>query len=315
MEKGMLSRRLLRIKVVKSLYTHFKSEKGSITVSEKNMLLSINKTYELYNQVLALAVEVADCAANKIELGRNKMLPSEQDLNPNMRFVENAAIAKIRESETLYDFMSVRSLGWSQYPEVAKKLYAALEESDFYREYMAAETTSFDKDVKLLENFFVSVVQDNEALEAAIEEQSIMWMDDLDFALIMVVRTLQNLRSSKPMTLLAQYKNEDDRAFSSTLFADAVVKNQEYFDYIDKYTQNWDMDRIAFMDRLIMLAAIAEVASFPDIPIKVSMDEYIEISKYYSTPESSTFINGVLDKVISKLSSEGKAVKSGRGLI
>lgn len=311
----MLSRRLLRIKAVKSLYTHFKSEKGSIVASEKNLIFSINKTYELYAQVLSLVLEVADCAAAKIELGKNKMLPTEQDLNPNMRFVENAAIAKIRDCEALSDFLEMRKLGWSQHPDVAKKLFAELEQSEFYKEYMASETNSFDADIKLVQRFFINVVQDNESVEAAIEDQSIMWMDDLDFALIMVVRTLQSVRASRDMTILPQYKNDEDRDFVTTLFNNAVLNNQEYFDYIDKFTKNWDMERIAFMDRLIMLAAIAEAMSFADIPVKVSMDEYIEISKYYSTPESSTFINGVLDKLLASLVDEGKINKIGRGLV
>ncbi|MFI3266584.1 MAG: transcription antitermination protein NusB [Rikenellaceae bacterium] len=261
-----------------------------------------------------MIVEVADCAASKIEVGKNKMLPTEQDLKPNMRFVENAVVAKIRNCDTLYDYMSMNNLGWSQNQDVIKKLYAALEESDFYKEYMAAETTSFEKDMKLVQKFFVNIVQDNEAVEAAIEEQSIMWMDDLDFALIMVIRTLQGTKASKDCAILPQFKNAEDRDFVTTLFTNAVVNNSTYFEYIDKFTKNWDVDRIAFMDRVIMLATISEVMSFADIPVRVSMDEYIEISKYYSTPESSTFINGVLDKLVADLQAQGKLNKIGRGL-
>ena len=311
----MLSRRLLRIKVLKALYTHFKSETDSMNVSEKNLLFSVTKTYELYLQLLSLAVDVADYAVSRIELGRKKMLPTESELNPNMRFVENAAVQKIRDCEALCDTLEMHSLGWSQYPEVIKRLYNCLEQSDFYKEYMSAPKNTFADDVALLENFFINVVQDNEAVEAAIEEQSIMWMDDLDFALILVVKTLQNLKATRPMSLLPQFKNSDDRDFAKVLFRNAVFNNVEYFEYIDRFTKNWDVDRIAFMDRLIMLAALAEVVSFPEVPVKVSMNEYIEISKYYSTPDSSTFINGVLDKIIEHLKSEGKFEKIGRGLI
>ena len=298
----MLSRRLLRIKAVKALYSHFKSESDSLIVSEKNLMLSIDKTYELYHQMLWLVVEVANYAENRIELGRRKHLPTPEELNPNTKFVDNRVVAALRESDALTDYLQRKKLGWVQAPELVKKLYHAMVESDYYRKYMDAPARSFKEDVRLVESFYARTVGESEALEEALEEQSILWADDADFAVIMVLRTLDDMRASQTdVPLLPQYKSEDDAAFVKELFR--------------KYTSNWDVERIAFMDNLIMAAATAELLSFPSIPIKVTLDEYIEIAKYYSTPGSSVFINGVLDKIVEELTAEGRIRKSGRGLL
>ena len=323
----MLSRRLLRIKAVKALYSHFKSESDSLIVSEKNLMLSIDKTYELYHQMLWLVVEVANYAENRIELGRRKHLPTPEELNPNTKFVDNRVVAALRESDALTDYLQRKKLGWVQAPELVKKLYHAMVESDYYRKYMDAPARSFKEDVRLAGEIAeearrvapetrVYAEPDKEALEEALEEQSILWADDADFAVIMVLRTLDDMRASQTdVPLLPQYKSEDDAVFVKELFRKTLVGYGEYIGYIDKYTSNWDVERIAFMDNLIMAAATAELLSFPSIPIKVTLDEYIEIAKYYSTPGSSVFINGVLDKIVEELTAEGRIRKSGRGLL
>lgn len=312
----MLSRRLLRIKAIKALYAHFKSESDSLIVSEKNLLFSIDKTYELYHQLLWLIVDVANYAGQRIELGRQKHLPTPEERNPNTKFVENSVITLLRNSDSLVNYLERRHLGWVQYPEVIRKLYHSLIESKYYKEYMKNPARSFREDVKLVEHFYLNEAEDNESLEDAIEEQSILWSDDLDFALIMVLRTLEDTKASHgEVQLLPQYKNEEDREFVRELFRKTVVNQKEYFEYIDRFTQNWDVERIAFMDNLIMATAMAELIHFPSIPVKVTLDEYIEIAKYYSTPGSSNFINGVLDKIVEALQAEGRIQKSGRGLL
>ena len=312
----MLSRRLLRIKVIKALYAHFKSESGSIAVSEKNLITSIDRAYDLYHQMLWLVVDVARYAENRIELARNKKLPTAEDLNPNTRFISNAAVRQIEDSHALTDYLGKKSLGWAMYPEVIKNLYNELESSEFYQSYMAAPSTDYRTDVKLVEQFFTEIVEDNLLVEEAVEEQSILWADDVDFSLIMVVRTLGDMRASrKDIPLLPQYKNEDDRVFAGELFRLTVLHYVDYLSQVEKFTQNWDVERIAFVDNLIMVAAMAELVAFPSIPVRVTLDEYIEIAKYYSTPGSSYFINGILDKINEALTAEGRIQKSGRGLI
>lgn len=312
----MLSRRLLRIKAVKALYAHFKSESDSLTASEKNLMFGINKTYELYHQLLWLIVDVAAIAEARIELGKRKHLPTPEERNPNTKFIDNQAIAAIRDSEALTDYLERHKLGWVNYPELIKKLYQEMVSSEYYKEYMADENRSFKGDVKLVQNFYLNTVDSSEELEAVVEEQSIMWADDVDFANIMVLRTLDDMKASQTdLPLLPKFKNEDDERFVKELFRGTVVNQKSYFEYIDKFTRNWDVERIAFMDNLIMATAMTELIAFPSIPVKVTLDEYIEIAKYYSTPGSSTFINGVLDKIVEELRKEGRLEKAGRGLL
>lgn len=312
----MLSRRLLRIKVVKALYAHFKSESDSLITSEKNLTASVDKTYDLYNQMLWLIVDVMRYASARIDLARTKKLPTWEDLHPNTRFIDNLVIHQIEGSEKLTSYLERKSLGWVRYPELIKSLYDSMVRSDYYKAYMAAADSSYNDDRKLVEDFYLNEVNDNDLLEDVVEEQSAFWADDVDFALILTMKTIEACRKGQPdLPISSKFKNEDDREFYKELFRKAVVNYGEYLGYIERFTQNWDVDRIAFMDNVIMATAIAELTGFESIPVKVTLDEYIEISKYYSTPGSSHFINGVLDKVINVLREEGKIVKSGRGLL
>ena len=312
----MLSRRLLRLKVIKGLYAHIKSESANLPASEKSLILSIDKTYELYIQMLGLIVEVARYAEARQEIAKQKKLPTYDDLNPNRKFVDNAVVARIAESEAVQSFLAKHSLGWAQYPELIKNIYTHLLQTPFYNKYMQSSTHSFKEDLQLVSDFYVQELENNEALEEALEEQSILWSDDLGFALTMVVRTLSNMREShQELRLLPKFKSEDDLLFAQELFAKAALQFEANQLCLDRFTHNWDVERLAFMDKLIMSVAMTEIVTFASIPVKVSLDEYIEISKYYSSPTSSTFINGVLDKVVEALTEEGKVNKSGRGLL
>ena len=196
-----------------------------------------------------------------------------------------------------------------------RTLYAQLTESDYYKDYMQREERSFDDDKKLLEDFFKEL-QSCEALDDVLEEMSILWTDDLPYIVIMVLRTLSNLRvSHTELKVPAKFKSSEDPEFVKTLFEKSLVNYSAFQDYIEKFTANWDVERIVFMDNLIIGTAMAELTSFPSVPVKVTLDEWIEISKYYSTPGSSTFINGVLDKIVESLTAEGRIKKAGRGLI
>lgn len=312
----MLSRRLLRIKNIKSLYAHFKSESDSLIASEKNFLASIDKAYDLYFQMLRLAVDVADYARERIEIGLNKKLPTFEELHPNMSFVENPVVRRIAACEELNGHLSRKALGWSREPELIKNIYNAFAASDAYKEYMAGETHTFREEKALIASLYVEQVQDNEMVEEVLEEQSILWSDDLDFALIMVVRTLDNMRANREeVPLLPEFKCEEDLEFAKVLFRKTLVNFAEYEKYFERFTENWDVERLAFMDMLIMASAMTELVAFPEIPVKVTMDEYIEISKYYSTPGSSIFINGMLDKIVAELTAENRINKTGLGLL
>lgn len=312
----MISRRLLRIKVLKALYAHLKSESDSLMASERTLVASIDKTYDLYFQMLSLIVELARYAEQRQEAAKQKKLPTFEDLNPNRKFVDNSVVHLIAQSDSVCDRLAARKLSWAQYPELIKALFAQLEQRDYYKRYMASHEQSFQADLELVTEFYTRELEQSELLEDVLDEQSILWNDDLGFALIMVTRTLSGIRQShREVKVLPKFKSEDDLVFAKELFAKSALNFDTYQQYIDKFTRNWDVERIAFMDNLIMVTAMAELVAFPSIPVKVTLDEYIEIAKYYSTPGSSTFINGILDKIVASLTEEGKINKSGRGLI
>ncbi len=311
----MLSRRLLRIKVLKTLFAHIQSGADNMIASEKNLMASVDKAYDLYFQLLTLPVELAEYARSRQELARQKRLPTYEDLHPNTRFIDNAVIRLIANSDAVNDRIAARKMSWKGYPELIRTLYTQLCESDYYKEYMQSPVASFDNDRKVLMQFF-ETIQTCDALDEALEEMSVLWCDDVPFILILILRTLEIARPSHTeLKVAAQFKSEDDPAFVRTLFERTLVNYNTYQTYIERFTANWDVERIVFMDNLILATAIAELTSFPSIPVKVTLDEFIEISKYYSTPGSSTFINGILDKAVEALTAEGLIKKAGRGLL
>ena len=293
-----------------------KSDADSLMASEKMLVTSIDKTYDLYFLLMSLVVEMAHYAEQRQEAAKNKKLPTYEDLNPNRKFVDNAVIRLLAQSDSVNDVLAARKLSWAKYPELVKALYTQLEQSDYYKKYMASQESSYRDDLALITEFYTRELEESEILESALDEMSILWNDDLGFALLMVTRTLSNMRASHTeVKVLPKFKSIEDLDFARELFAKAAVNFDNYQAEIEKYTRNWDVDRIAFMDNLIMVTAVAELVTFPSIPVKVTLDEYIEIAKYYSTHGSSTFINGILDKIVASFTEEGKINKSGRGLI
>ena len=301
---------------MKALYAHIKSESDSLAASEKTLVASIDKTYDLYFQMLSLIAEVARYAESRQEMAKQKKLPTFEDLNPNRKFVDNSVIALIANSDSVNDYVAAKKLSWSHSPELVKTLYSQLEQSDYYQKYMLSEEHSFREDLALVHDFYTHELEESELLEDVLDEQSILWNDDLGFALIMVERTLSNMRAShEEVKVVDKFKSEDDLLFAKELFTKAALGFEDSVALIEKYTSNWDVERIAFMDNVILALAITELTALSSIPVKVTLDEYIEISKFYSTPSSSTFINGILDRIVAALNAEGKIKKSGRGLL
>lgn len=311
----MLSRRLLRVKVAKNLYAHLKSDSTNLKASEKNLIASIDKAYDLYFQMMALIVEVARYAESRQELAKQKKLPTYEDLNPNRRFVDNAVVNLLANGETISDEIAKRKITWANHYDIVKDIYNRMLEADYYKAYMNASISTFTDDKKFVEAFYTSLEED-EALADVIDDMSLLWNDDLSFALYMVIRTVSGLKQSHDdIKILPQFKSEDDLEFARTLFIKSLVQYENNQDIVDKYTQNWDVERIAFMDNLIISIAISELTTFDSIPVKVTLDEWIDIAKYYSSPTSANFVNGVLDKVVSELTADGRIKKFGRGLL
>jgi N utilization substance protein B len=311
----MLSRRLLRVKVAKALYAHLKSGSDNLRASEKNLVESIDKAYDLYYQMMSFIVEVANYAEGRIEIAKQKKLPTYEDLNPNRRFVDNAIINLIANSDSVNDYIAEHKLSWTKQQDAIKDVYNRLVETEFYKNYMSAQVVTFTDDRKFVEEFYQWLEQD-EAMLDVVNEMSLLWTDDYGFALFMVVRTVQNLkRSHTEVKVLPKFKSEEDLEFAKRLFVKALVDYEDNQEIVDQYSKNWDVERVVFMDCLIISLAIVELTQFESIPVKVTLDEWIDIAKYYSSPTSSNFVNGVLDKIVAEFMENGRIQKSGRGLL
>ena len=312
----MLSRRILRTKVVKAVYAYTQCEGITPVASEKNLVASINKAYDLYFHLLALVPEIAEYAAERIRIGENKKLPTYDDLHPNRKFVDNKVIARLVEDEGLQSEIAARKLSWKDNRDLIVALYNALVRQPFYIKYMASDERSFREDAQLVSDIYMTMLEEFEPLESALEAQSILWNDDLGFILTMVSRTILSMREShEEIKLMEQFKSEEDLDYAKTLLRYAVAGYERISLMLDNSLQNWDIERVALMDQIILITAIAEAESFASIPVRVTMNEYIDIAKCYSTESSGGFINGILDRIITRLVDEGKIIKSGKGLL
>jgi N utilization substance protein B len=298
------------------VYAYTQCEGLTPQLSAKDLVASIDGAYNLYFHLFALVPKIAEYAAERIAIGENKQLPTYEDLHPNRKFVENKVIARLVEDEGLQAELNSRKLSWNNNRDLIVALYNALTKQVFYQKYMASETRSFKEDAQLVSDIYMMMLEDFEPLESALEEQSILWNDDLGFILTMVSRTILSMRESHAeIKLLPQFKSKEDLDFAKKLLSDSIAGFERINDMIDRSMTNWDIERVALMDKIILVVALAEAENFPSIPTRVTMNEYIDIAKCYSTLSSGSFINGVLDNMISKLVAEGKIVKSGKGLL
>lgn len=313
----MISRRILRIKTLQIIYAYYKSSGSQINKTEKEIFFSIQKTYDLYHYLILLVVNIADYALSRIEIARNKKIPSYEDLHPNNKFVENKLINQLRYNNQLNEYLKNNKLSWINYPELIKDLYNKIKSSKHFEEYMNEKNRSYEEDKKFIMKIFISDIAHFENLYQCLEEQSIYWNDEVEFVISIIIKTIKGFTEDKSdnAELLPLYKNQEDIDYVKRLFRKAILNKDEYRALIEKYVRNWEVERIAFLDILILQMAIAEVIEFSSIPTKVTFNEYLEIAKYYSTNKSSVFINGLLDKIITHLKETNKIKKSGRGLI
>lgn len=314
----MLNRRHLRIKVLQSLYAFFQTNDGEFGKAEKEMLLSIERIYDLYLYLLQTFSELKDIAEHRMEEAKKKIRPTEEDLHPNRKFVDNKIITILEENAMLRAAAEQRKVNWvgDAQHEMFRKMFLAMRESEVYDSYMSNGEGGFEEDKAFLVALFKSEIANFNLLYNFFEEKSIFWLDDIDLACSMVIKTIKNFEENGETSILHLYKDKDDELdFVKKLMRQTVVMDKENEALIDKLTSNWELDRIARMDVILMKMAITELQIFSNIPTKVTLNEYIEISKFYSTPKSNGFINGVLDKAISHLEASGKIQKVGRGLI
>ncbi len=307
----MINRILLRIKVIQILYAYYKGKDKTALMVEKELFHSIEKTYDLYHHLLNLAIAITNFNASRIEANRNKLRPTEEEINPNTRFIENSFVNQLRSNIQFNSYINKRKLSWVDYSEVIKELSEEIVSSDFYQEYMNLPEVDYKDDKEIWRKIFRRVILYNEALDNAIEDQNIFWTDDVEIVVSFIIKTIKRFGEDEGenQVLLPMFRDNEDVEFVTKLLHGVLKNGKSYRDMIDQYTKNWELDRIAFMDILIMEVALSELLNFPTIPVNVTLNEYIEIAKNYSTEKSGTFINGVLDKIVGELKEQNKLIK------
>ena len=312
----MINRRHIRVKVMQSVYAMIKSYDDDVLKEEKFIKYSIKRMFDLYVLLLDLLVEVQKLAEEKQEISKKKYLATEEDLSPNRKFVENKLIKKIAESSSLTLYKEAQHLdNWSKDDEYIKIIWDLLQNSDIFSEYLISSDDSFNSDKDFVVTFFKEIVAPNSKLAEYFEGENITWVDDIPFVNTWVVRSLTKQKSANVFKLGSLYKNQDDQDFVTDLFKKVILNHHSFENDIKIHTPNWETDRIADMDMILIKMGVCEFLNFPFIPTKVSINEYIEIAKDYSSEKSGYFVNGVLDKLSREFLKDKKIVKVGRGLL
>ena len=314
----MLNRRHLRIKVLQALYAYFQSEEENYRRTENEMMNAIDRIYDLYLFLLLSFGELKEIESRRLEELNTKIRPTETDLNPNLKFVENKVFALVETNAHIRRASEENKVNWlgDEHQEMFRKVMSQIRESETYFAYMSEEQTSFENDLEFACTLFKSEIANSPLIYNFFEEKSIQWLDDIDLACTMVLKTIKTFSLEGNNEILPLFKDpEDEKEFVRILLRKTIDNDKENLSLIDDLTKNWDLDRIARMDIILMKMAITELQAFNNIPKKVTLNEYIEISKYYSTPKSNGFINGILDKAVERLEKENKINKIGRGLI
>ena len=309
----MINRVLIRAKVVQMLYAYMVSKDSmTLTTAKKELTKSLDKSYELYNALLKLMIELTDVQDLRLDEAKHKFLPTEEDLNPNMRFVENEFVKRLRADQTLADFVDDKKINWRDDELFVRLLLDKILRSEEYQEYMEMPKTSLVRDGEVWYQLMKKVVLPDENLLEHLQSMSVYYTDDdLQIMGQFVMKTIRRFEDEEAQPILPQYKNDDDSKFGEQLFSKAVAEMEENNSYIDLFvkTEKWDVERIALMDRVVMCTALTEIRNYPSIPVNVSLNEYIELAKDYSTPRSGQFVNGILNAVVNKLRADKVIIK------
>lgn len=319
----MLNRRILRIKAFKVLYSSVMAGNMSLADAESELDASCEATRDLYLFMLGIVSPLTEVAKERIDAARNKFNPTEDEKNPNMKFADNA-LAKLLDSDP--DFTRIykkKKFSWEQYDLFLKKIYSSVVSRQYFADYMASGSCSLEEDCRLFIKIFENEFVDSTDLEMILEDMSIYWNDDLAYSLTFVCRTLESLAKGERWSLPPLYmseivKNPDmesDKLFVRKLLRSAYAGYSRYSSMVSESVSNWDKERIVTTDMVLIVLGLAEAVAFATIPVKVTINEYVEISKFYGTPKSRIFVNGLLDRLIQKLSAEGQIQKTGKGLM
>ena len=311
----MISRRLIRIKVFKVLFSRVNSGSDSFLAAEKELILSCDKTLELYYFLLSLPSALKKVAEQKIDAGLKKYHPTPEETNPNRTFINNKLIALLEEDIDITGFCSKRGLTWKEYDSFVKKIYASVVSKEYFSTYMELTESSFEDDMKLIAAIFEEELEESDELYTLLEDANLYWTDDLAYVINVITKKLYLLKEKSTIEHPSVFLKSEDKDYAIRLLNVSMIRNEEYTGLMSKYVLNWETDRLAATDLALIVMGIAEAVTFPNIPIKVTINEYVELSKFYSTPNSKVFVNGMLDKILLALKDEGQIEKSGRGLV
>ncbi len=307
----MINREIIRIKIVQLTYAYYQNGSKNIESAEKELFFSLSKAYDLYHHLLGLIVAVTKESRRRLEVLQAKA-KREGTADPSQKFAYNRFALQLENNKQLCDFMETQKHTWADEPEFIGRLFEQIEQSQIYKEYMESEEDDYALDRELWRKLYRTLIQENEDIDSIIEEQSLYWNDDKEIVDTFVLKTIKRFeeKNSASQELLPEYDSEEEKDYARKLFRAAILNADEYQRFMSETSRNWDFSRLAYMDVIIMQISIAEMINFPSIPISVTINEFVELSKFYSTPRSAGYINGMLDAIAHHLVKTGKLLKS-----
>ena len=307
----MINREIIRIKIVQLTYAYYQNGNKNIETAEKELFFSLSKAYDLYNHLLALIVAITKESRRRLEVLQAKA-KREGTPEPSTKFAFNRFALQLEENKQLCDFNETQKHAWTDEPEFVGKLFEQIEQSQTYKDYINNNEDNYAADRELWHKLYRTLIQENEDLEALLEEQSLYWNDDKDVVDTFVLKTIKRFeeKNGSKQELLPEYDSEEEKDYARKLFRATILNADEYQHYMSEASRNWDFSRLAYIDVIIMQIAIAEMFTFPSIPLSVTINEYVELAKYYSTPRSAGYINGMLDAIARHLVKTGRLLKS-----
>lgn len=307
---GMINREIIRIKIVQLTYAYYQNGNKNIDSAEKELFFSLSKAYDLYNYLLSLMVAITKEARRQLELEQARAKREGTDI-PSQKFAYNRFAIQLENNKSLNDFCESQKKSWGDEHEFIKKLFKQITDSQPYKDYMASPCDDYLSDRELWRKIYRTLIQENEDLDALLEEQSLYWNDDKEIVDTFVLKTIKRFeeKNGSRQELLPEYDSEEDREYARKLFRASILNAEEYQRYMSEASRNWDFSRLAYMDIVIMQIALAEIVNFPTIPISVTINEFVDIAKLYSTPRSGGYINGMLDSIARHLINTGRLMK------
>ena len=318
----MLNRRILRIKAFKVLYANILAGNSSLAQAETQLDQSCEATRDLYLYMLSVVPALTQIARDRIDAAKTKLRPTAEDLNPNMKFADNALAKLIAEDVDLNKLLAKKKFSWAQYDLILKKVMTSVASKEYFQKYMESDKVSLAEDCKLFTKIFEEEFVDLEELEMMLEEKSLYWNDDLAYALTWCCRSFKDFAAGKSWSMLPLYQSdmlegpdvESDNRFVHKLLQSSYAAYEKYAAMVAESVTGWERERLFSTDVVLIAMGLAEAVTFSEIPVKVTLNEYVEIAKFYGTPKSRAFVNGLLDRLIQKLTEEGTIVKKGKGL-